>query len=174
MRRLRGSLALGVIACALASVVGGCGSHGSYRISWTFPDGMDAASGCGYHGVDAIRITGSDTGGDGEDITAICTAGSLVHSVPTGSWAFEIHSLDVIGQLIHPLTEPDDQTNKNGAPMIVIDDGKLADIQPPLVVQPRPECSDGVDNDRDGLVDLADPDCHGDPNGTSELPSGTP
>jgi hypothetical protein len=170
MRRLRGSFALGVLACALA----GCGSKGSYRIHWTFPDGMDAASGCGFHGVDAIRITGADSSGDGEDITAVCTAGSLVNSVATGTWAFAIHSLDVTGQLIHPLTEPDDRTDKNGAPMITINDGQLTDIQPPLVVQPRPQCSDGVDNDGDGLVDLADPDCHGDPNGTSESPSGTP
>jgi hypothetical protein len=174
MRRLRGSLALGVIACALAPAIAGCGSKGSYRISWTFPDGMDAASGCGFHGVDGIRITGASSGGDGEDITAVCSAGSMVHSVPPGSWAFAIHSLDVIGQLIHPLVQADDRTDKDGAPMIPIDEGKLTDIQPPLVVQPRPQCSDGVDNDRDGLVDLADPDCQGDSSGASELPSGTP
>jgi len=31
-----------------------------------------------------------------------------------------------------------------------------------------PECSDGIDNDGDGLIDLEDPDCKKEPNGTSE------
>ena len=33
---------------------------------------------------------------------------------------------------------------------------------------PRAACSDGVDNDRDGRVDLDDPDCQNDPRGTTE------
>lgn len=33
-----------------------------------------------------------------------------------------------------------------------------------------PECSDGIDNDGDGFIDLADPDCS-DPNDDSELPT---
>ena len=32
----------------------------------------------------------------------------------------------------------------------------------------KPECSDGIDNDNDGLVDLGDSGCAGDPNGPSE------
>jgi hypothetical protein len=38
----------------------------------------------------------------------------------------------------------------------------------PVVLTPRPECSDGVDNDGDGRVDVDDPDCMGDPNRTAE------
>jgi len=34
-----------------------------------------------------------------------------------------------------------------------------------------PQCSDGIDNDGDGLVDLDDPDCLGDPNHPRELPA---
>ena len=34
-----------------------------------------------------------------------------------------------------------------------------------------PVCSNGIDDDGDGLVDLEDPDCLNDPNGTSEAPA---
>ncbi len=37
-----------------------------------------------------------------------------------------------------------------------------------------PVCSNGVDDDRDGLIDLLDPDCANDPKGTSEAPTATP
>jgi hypothetical protein len=36
---------------------------------------------------------------------------------------------------------------------------------------PRPACSDTVDNDLDGRIDLADPDCQNNPEGSSESPS---
>ncbi len=36
---------------------------------------------------------------------------------------------------------------------------------------PLPACSNGLDDDGDGLLDLEDPDCLGDPNGTSEEPA---
>ena len=46
----------------------------------------------------------------------------------------------------------------------------------PIIYTPTPtpapgfltECNDGVDNDRDGLIDLVDPDCNNDPSGPSE------
>ena len=36
---------------------------------------------------------------------------------------------------------------------------------------PLPACSNGLDDDGDGLLDLDDPDCLEDPNGTSEEPA---
>jgi hypothetical protein len=36
-------------------------------------------------------------------------------------------------------------------------DGPVAEFLVPLT--PPPACNDGIDNDGDGLVDLADPDC---------------
>ena len=46
--------------------------------------------------------------------------------------------------------------------------GELVTV-PGSVFLPRlPECSDGVDNDRDGRVDLDDPDCAGDAEGEHE------
>jgi murein DD-endopeptidase MepM/ murein hydrolase activator NlpD len=43
---------------------------------------------------------------------------------------------------------------------------------PPTVPSPPlPVCSNGLDDDGDGLLDLSDPDCLGDPNGASEEPA---
>ena len=47
---------------------------------------------------------------------------------------------------------------------------------PPALGRPRhpPRLSNGIDDHGDGLVDLEDPDCHNDPNGTSEAPTPAP
>jgi hypothetical protein len=46
---------------------------------------------------------------------------------------------------------------------VSITDGST--IQIAVTFVPQPECSDGVDNDHDGRVDLDDPACAGDPGG---------
>ena len=43
---------------------------------------------------------------------------------------------------------------------------------PSTTTTPAPQCSDGVDNDGDGLVDMADPDCSS-PSDTTEGPEGS-
>lgn len=46
-----------------------------------------------------------------------------------------------------------------------------------VAVNPKPqtyECSDGIDNDGDGLIDLGDPACGGNPNGMTESPYNYP
>ncbi len=43
-------------------------------------------------------------------------------------------------------------------------------LQPPATA-PLPACSNGLDDDGDGLIDLEDPDCLEDPAGTSEEPA---
>jgi len=56
-------------------------------------------------------------------------------------------------------------------PMIaaVIAEDATVDVDPPTVVlTPRPVCMDGVDNDRDGRVDLDDMTCAIDPNAATE------
>jgi len=40
--------------------------------------------------------------------------------------------------------------------------GENAPPIPPVMLPPLPQCSDGVDNDLDGRVDLDDPDCNND------------
>ena len=52
----------------------GCTDYGTYSVSWTFPPvepaGPElAATGCGKHGVDSLRVTGMSTEGDGEDVS---------------------------------------------------------------------------------------------------------
>jgi len=180
-----------VVACLLAVAAAACSHEGTYDLSWTFlaapsasqsgdagaddggatdagggPDGQpeDAASGCGRHGVFSIRVTGSSVEGNGEDVMATCTSGHFSHKVASGTWDFTVHALDARGDL-----KQSDQTaagptmlNPTLSGVMIIDGSTV-----PVVVTfvPQPECSDGVDNDRDGRVDLNDPDCAGDPGG---------
>lgn len=56
--------------------------------------------------------------------------------------------------------------------LTVVEEGATIEL-PPFVLAPPPECDDGIDNDRDGLVDASDPSCTaaiGD--GTEGLPVG--
>src|SRR4051794_18819710 len=45
---------------------------------------------------------------------------------------------------------------------------------PAVATGALPECSNTVDDDGDGLVDLDDPDCNSDPAGMSESPGAAP
>jgi hypothetical protein len=161
------------VACLVGGfLVAGCADHGSYRVSWSFTD-KSAPAGCGAHGVDAIRVTGASTQGDGEDVVTLCAIGSFTHSVPIGNWTFTIHQLDAHGRPID-VPQLDDQgqpvLDANGYPTLVPDPtatatvatDALVDLDPAMVaLTPRPECSDGVDNDCDGRIDLDDPQCAG-------------
>jgi len=151
MRRSRSA-----IVCALGALaIAGCADHGSYTLPWVFMGGEVANIGCGLHGVDSIHVTGSNTAGDGETATALCTDGQLAHSIPVGTWTFTVHQVDVRGVEVDPV-EP---------PMVTIDvpkDGN-ATVDPAVELTPRVECADGIDNDGDGRVDLDDPECAGDP-----------
>lgn len=56
--------------------------------------------------------------------------------------------------------------------LTVVDEGATVEL-PPFVLAPPPECDDGIDNDRDGLVDASDPSCTAaSSNGTEDLPVG--
>jgi hypothetical protein len=147
---------------------GGCADHGTYQVSWQFA-GADPNTGCGEHGVDSIRVIGRDSAGDNDNFVALCTAYQLSQSVPVGTWTFEVHQIDVRGVPIDP---KDDQGNllPPTATGDVIKDQPVWLDPMPVQLTPRPACSDGIDNDGDGRVDLDDPDCAGDPNGTSEAP----
>jgi hypothetical protein len=60
--------------------------------------------------------------------------------------------------------------SKPGA--LAVEEGSTIDL-PELVLVPPPECIDGMDNDRDGLVDAADPSCNVDfGDGTEGVPVG--
>ena len=159
------SLAPGL--CAMAALaIAGCTQDGSYRVSWNFladagPGAavQSAAEGCGQHGVDAIFVTAVDTSADGDQVLAICTLGQVTRSVPAGNWTIQIQAADAQATLI-----PSIATQMVSG---VVGDGAVTELAV-LTLPPRPACSDGIDNDRDGLVDLADPDCAGDLRGIHE------
>jgi len=151
-----------VVAAVAALSAGACSQSGTYKMTWSFVTGEDAASGCGAHGVQAVRITGLTDGGSTDEIVAPCTAGALSRGVSPGNWTFTAHMLDGHDRFLG--TEaPADQGQ------VTIGDGTTTDLT--AVFTPLPACGDGVDNDGDGRVDEDDPDCNCKPDGTSE--SGT-
>ena len=89
------------VAIAFAALTGvACQKTGGYTLTWSFETVGDAPAVCGARGVDAIRVTGSSTEGDGENVTAVCAAGGITHGVPIGTWTFMVHQLDVRGREI--------------------------------------------------------------------------
>jgi hypothetical protein len=152
------ALLLGGLA-ALASA--GCRQDGSLQVSWSFVGPQSAADGCGQHGVDSVLVTSVDTGSDSDQVQAICTLGVVTRPVPAGTWTVSVQALDPQGNSILV-----GSLGPSPVDFVVADDG------PPVPVSatfaPLPACSDGVDNDGDGRVDLDDPDCLQDPMGTHE------
>jgi len=142
-----------------ATLAAGCTPQGSYRLAWTFAD-APAAAGCGAHGVDGVGITGGNTDGDGEDVVAVCSAGEIVRERPVGRWNLVVHQIDVRGALINV---PDQRF-----PEVVIAEDAVTDVVPVVVLEARPQCDDDIDNDRDGRLDIDDPECAGDPMGATE------
>lgn len=137
----------------------GCGAEGSYRLTWAFEQVQEPpASGCGAHGVDAIRITGSNTEGDGEGVVALCSRGEIVRELPVGRWTLTVTQLDVRGADIDLQTLPE----------FAIEEDRVKDDLDVVILETRAQCDDDVDNDSDGRVDIADPECAGDPAGESE------
>ena len=165
MRTLRSWFPILSLAGGLSAA--GCTDHGSYKVSWTFVGGEAPESGCGQHGVDTIHVTGASTAGDGEDVVTLCAQHEFSHEVPVGDWTFTFHQQDVRGRPIMPTDAQGQPIPDPTATATVVKDTTL---DPPLTVElvPRPECSDGIDNDGDGRIDLDDDDCAGDPNTATE------
>lgn len=162
------SLGLGLCAAG-ALAIAGCRQDGSYRVTWDFqadttPGAMEqsAAAGCGQHGVDAIFVTASDTTGDGDQVLAICTLGQATRPVPAGTWNIHVQGVDAQRNLM-PSVVPTASIHA-----VVVSDGVVSSLPPLVTLTFPPACSDGIDNDGDGRVDLDDPGCAGDPSGTHE------
>jgi len=150
-----------LIAVGGVAALAGCADHGTYQVNWQFADGELAGTGCGAHGVDSIRVIGSSTAGDTENFAVLCTPGTAVHSVVVGTWTLAVNQVDVRGVVIDPVDPPT-------ATGDIRKDVSMTLTPDPVPLTPRPECSDGIDNDGDGRVDLDDPECAGDPNGAME------
>jgi hypothetical protein len=157
-----------ILSLASGLSAAGCTDHGSYSVQWTFIGDEPGAVRCGLHGVDTIRVTGASTAGDGEDVISLCAPGVFTHEVPVGDWTFTFHQLDVRGRPITPIDAQGQPVPDPTATGTVSTD-TTSDLDPGTVeLTARPECSDGIDNDRDGRVDLDDADCAGDPNTATE------
>jgi hypothetical protein len=163
------------LALAVALLTAACGTDGGYTVSWQFFASADAtaegdltvepSAACGPHGIDAILVTAVNADGAGHQTTGLCTAGTLIDGLATGQWQFRFQQIDFRGELIPP---PDGLSDPERSATIA--EGAPAMLDPIVTFAPRRACADGMDNDRDGRVDLDDPDCGGDPAGDSEAP----
>jgi hypothetical protein len=152
---------LGLCLLAASTLAGGCSKTGSYRVDWQFADtalptkGPFQSGDCGRVGVGAIRITASSGGSD--DVRAVpCGTGFYEGTLDPGSWTLTLVALDGAGQI----KEQEPGTgNLTGTGLVEVQTGEMAPAIPPVFLPPLPQCRDGVDNDRDGRVDLDDADC---------------
>ena len=144
----------------------GCSSHGSYQVSWTFlaasPPGAESPpplspGDCGKYGVSAIAITATSTDSDRDDGTVACAPGRVTRQLSPGTWILALAAVDAEGHLKAP-SDPDYLRGQPPGPVVVVED-QLVVVASPVFLKPLEQCRDGVDNDRDGRVDLDDPDC---------------
>jgi hypothetical protein len=148
----------------------GCTDYGDYEVTWQFVGGTaeSVKTDCGFHGVDSIRVIGTNTEGDREDISSLCWPGKLTHGVPVGTWTFAVHQIGVRGMLIDPKDANDDPVAPTAGAVLKKDGPPTPLDASPIMLMPRPVCTDGIDNDRDGRVDADDPECVADPNSATE------
>lgn len=142
---------LAVLAAALAGVA--CSQDGAVDVTWDFQGTEPASSGCGQHGVDSVVISGMESGGDGLRVVTLCTPGSDRVSVAPGTWTMQVSMLDAQGAAVAPA----DDTAPLPRDTVVVGTDAPAALN--VHLYPPSSCADGVDNDHDGRVDAADPDC---------------
>ena len=168
------ALRAGVLGAALLLVA--CNSTGSYRVAWTFVDGRMFSPGeegnvgftpgdCGRYGVSSIAIAGTSDDGTGDNAVAACAPGTFSRELPTGTWSLVLTALDAEGRIKAPGVV--DRLN-NRTTVVVLRDQVARPKDDPVFLPPLPECSDGVDNDGDGRVDLDDDGCQSNPDGDAE------
>jgi len=158
-----------VCALGLASLLwgAGCSQDGTVNVTWDFLGTEPAASGCGQHGVDSVLLTGSDTGSDSLRQVVLCTPGQASASVKPGTWSVALAMLNFQGTLMEPAaTDAAGNPTPDTTGMAQVSESAPGEVL--IHLTPVPACRDGVDNDNDGRVDLDDPDCQNDPDGTSE------
>ncbi len=169
IRRLASLLVAGA-----GAVLGGCSNSGSYTLRWQFADQFESGD-CGRVGVSGIQIAATRSDGSQSTIAVPCALGFYDGSLDQGSWTLSLVALDASGKPKEPApgcqpTVPPGTTVLRGqtASPVEIHAGEQAAPIQPVFLPPLPQCCDGVDNDRDGRVDLDDSDCADDPNGTAE------
>ena len=160
-----------VLPVLLAAAVGGagCGPDGSYTLSWTITGETSAdAYGCSSHGIDGIQVQALHATSlePASLVTFPCAPHFGEHKIDAGDYVLQVTPLNARGER---LTDP--RTGVAVAPVEVpvkVPSEGTTNTDA-VTLTPNPACADGVDNDGDGLVDLADPDC-GNALGESEAP----
>lgn len=147
-------------ALLLCAALAACEGHGEARISWSFTDGpVEGAADCSRRGVDKIVITFQDDLGVPVRIfERPCGRGdSETVTVPTGTYQVHVQAFGPSGL---PFRDPftDELTLVEILTDFVVKDRKAV-TEGAVVFTPNAPCADGVDNDRDGLVDADDPGC---------------
>ena len=158
----------GLTFCLLtaSALGGGCSKSGSYRVDWQFADSFKSGD-CGRVGVGGIRISATRADGSLGDARAVpCGPGFYEGSLDQGSWTLSLVALDVEGQVKEQEANTGNLTGMTGS--VEIQTGEMAAPIPPVFLPPLPQCRDGVDNDRDGRVDLDDADCANNREGPTE------
>ena len=91
------------------------------------------------HGVDGIRVTGSSTEGDHEDVVAVCADGGLAAQRPGRELDLLVNQLDVRGRVIEVV-------DGDGAPLpaptavAVIGEDATVPLDPEIVELNAPAC----------------------------------
>ncbi|MEX1364331.1 MAG: hypothetical protein AB1Z98_14490, partial [Nannocystaceae bacterium] len=186
---LRGSICrfvgLGLGSLVALGGLSACQEPASYRLRWSIDGrGVPTVSACSESGVFQVRARAYVEGERFVDELILpCAAGALADpdalvdgtALSPGDYGLQLRGIDRAGQpwqAADGQTEPDpDETGCTedfdaclptelvcGCMPLTVGADETVDL-PEYVLAPPPECDDGIDNDRDGVVDDRDPSC---------------
>jgi hypothetical protein len=151
----------------------GCSPKGSYTLSWFITgEASSDALGCSSHGVDGIQVLALKAGNrEPADLVVFpCAPHYGERKLTAGDYFLQVTPVNGRGAR---MTDPETGAAIPAVEIAVKVPSDGTTYTDTVEITSNPACSDGVDNDGDGLVDLGDPDCDG-PLGESEEPAPTP
>jgi hypothetical protein len=143
----------------------GCGQPPGFELSWRIGDTLEdaapltAVKQCSDVGIFSVRVTISL----GDAVVPIdeFPCFSIVEGPPLepGEYTVEVEGLRRSGEPWAFDPELDAQVDRIAydSASVIVSDGALPSVE--VVLLAPPECDDGIDNDRDGVVDGQDPGC---------------
>ncbi len=156
---LRAAKAAGFVwALLLGAGLAACGEEGSYRLSWSLESGpIESARDCTGHGIGTIRVTAFDAGGGKRVAEFHCWPPEAEGpGLPDGTYDLQVEALRLDGGSFEdPITGQ--HYGVAWVRGLEVVSGRKTPAE--VILPVPPGCLDGVDNDEDGLVDAADPDC---------------
>jgi hypothetical protein len=144
----------------LLLALGGCGKPPAFEVHWFVADATDGAplqaKQCSDVGIFSVRVT-VELGDEDLTIEEPCFVGAA--EVP----ALEPGEYEVVVEGLRRSGEPWGYNLENGSPVawaketVVVSEEMASSVG--VVLFAPEECDDGIDNDRDGVVDTQDPGC---------------